>query len=337
MICRAVSRQTQAICQYCHTITERLLDSDTLPAFTDVDPRHDGNLEAWYHTRQFFRQYTGCFVFGTSQQVVVASALLFSVILSATTITKYFGVSGDIDWSDPGPLISLLNIGVVGALVFLAMLALERINLQDSKIVGKLEAVAVETADADSIQSKIKSKKKGRKDESSKAGDDASDGQTDAVAEARSAIMQQIDGVAAALETVSIQQEVGADAELLQMILAEMRENLNQQTILGVVVDRTLIQRVFGASMAVIYVMLKDTIDRMLAKVQKLAPPGFPMIRIEFDEEDDAVEEQCMLSPDMEALFMGAVAMLDNAMNQTCAYNISVSASSVVDTGRLAP
>ena len=89
--------------------------------------------------------------------------------------------------------------------------------------------------------------------------------------------------------------------------------------------------------MAVIYVMLKDTIDRMLAKVQRLAPPGFPMIRIELDDEQDAVEEQCMLSPDMEALFMGAVAMLDNAMNQTCAYNVSVTASSVVGIGRLTP
>ena len=45
-------------------------------------------------------------------------------------------------------------------------------------------------------------------------------------------------------------------------------EKKTHRTLLGIVVDKQLLRRVFGANMVVFYIMLKDTADRILAKLQ---------------------------------------------------------------------
>eukprot|EP01048_Picozoa_sp_COSAG05_P040598 COSAG05_NODE_20897_length_276_cov_0.581921_1_plen_69_part_01 len=68
------------------------------------------------------------FFAGKKDQFIVASALAMAAVVSVNAIMSYFKDPSQVDWSDPAPWFSLLNMNVVGSLVFLALVALERIN-----------------------------------------------------------------------------------------------------------------------------------------------------------------------------------------------------------------
>lgn len=127
--------------------------TDYLPCYIDL--RHTGNMEGWYRCRKYFTQYTDVHVFGMKDQIVVASALVMSTIISGTAVVKYFGDATNIDWSDPGPLIALLNMAIIGSLVFLAMAALERLNAQTGAILGKLDEVAIEVSRTTNVEQSV--------------------------------------------------------------------------------------------------------------------------------------------------------------------------------------
>jgi 4-hydroxybenzoate polyprenyltransferase len=74
-------------------------------------------------------------------QAIVASSLLISAGVSFNAITNYFSDSTNIDWSNPGGWFSLFNMLVLAALLFLALIALERINAETTRLVKKLDMV----------------------------------------------------------------------------------------------------------------------------------------------------------------------------------------------------
>ena len=84
-------------------------------------------------------------------------------------------------------------------------------------------------------------------------------------------------GVQTTLAKIESTQTVSSEAEYLDKFMAELRDNYNEKTILGVAIDRPLLRRIFGGSMAVVYIILKETIDQDLQQFQSLAPPGLPL------------------------------------------------------------
>ena len=112
-----------------------------LPCYVDL--RHEGNLEAWYTARQYLNQYCNAYVFGMRSQTVVASSLIISTLISFNALSNYFGDSANIDWTNPGGWFSLLNMVVLAALLFLALVALEKINAETTKLVKQLDVVSI--------------------------------------------------------------------------------------------------------------------------------------------------------------------------------------------------
>jgi hypothetical protein len=101
----------------------------------------------------------------------------------------------------------------------------------------------------------------------------------------------------------------------------------SEKKILGIMVDRTMLQRIFGASAAVAYLILKETADKMIAQAQSFAPPGFPMIAVPLFSDSDASESyECMLTESQQALIEATA-----ALNATCVYNITVGPGGIRD------
>lgn len=69
-------------------------------------------------------------------------------------------------------------------------------------------------------------------------------------------------------------QEIAQEYQYLQNIIAELRDQSESKKIFGLVVDRLMLSRIFGGVAAVIYLILKETMDAIF---QKYAPPTFPL------------------------------------------------------------
>ena len=65
--------------------------------------------------------------------------------LSVNALTSYFADTGSVDFSAaPGILISLFNLVVLGMLLMIPLMALEKINMETSVLLRKMNQVAVE-------------------------------------------------------------------------------------------------------------------------------------------------------------------------------------------------
>ena len=65
--------------------------------------------------------------------------------LSVNALTTYFADAGSVDFSAaPGILISLFNLVVIGVLLLIPLMALEKINMETSVLLRKMNQVAVE-------------------------------------------------------------------------------------------------------------------------------------------------------------------------------------------------
>lgn len=355
-----------------------------LPCYIDL--RHSGNMEGWYRARRYFTRYTDEHVFGMKDQIVVATALVVVVVMSATAVQKYFGDSTSIDWTDPGPLISLLNMTVIGSLVFLAVAALERLNAQTEHILGVLDEVAIEVSRTTNVEQSVMERameaeaKLGALDPedvglastwdgstgnesttgthshlhtASRKGLDEKAELAEILAEAHETEVevQQVErmltsighhldsklnyltGLTQSTDKAMIDlitmQKLSSEAVYLANIMTELRDHPSLKTILGIVIDRQFLQRIFGASCAVAYLILKDAADTMLMQARNLAPPGFPGIMNDAWE-SEAVESagvyECMLSPAQQALVEATA-----ALNASCTYNLTVGPSGIRD------
>ena len=68
-------------------------------------------------------------------------------------------------------------------------------------------------------------------------------------------------------------QEIATEYQYLQNIIAELRDQAESKKIFGLIVDRLMLSRIFGGLAAVIYLILKETLDALIVKY---APPTFP-------------------------------------------------------------
>jgi len=102
--------------------------------------------------RDYFNTLCAKTIFGIKDQLVVFSALVVSGIISAHAITKFFGSTGTVDWSNPATFASLFNMQVIGGLLFLSLIALERMNNETRKLLNQLDVVAVEISRVSSVE-----------------------------------------------------------------------------------------------------------------------------------------------------------------------------------------
>jgi hypothetical protein len=272
-----------------------------LPCYIDL--RHEGNLEAWYCAREFVNLWTEEYIFGTKAQMVVATSLFISALVSLNAVTNYFSDSANIDWTNPGSSLSLLNMLTLCALLFLALVALEKINAETTKLVKKLDLVSIEVSSTSAVAQSAKE----RLDDDREHLDEEQQVQqriSENIAEQRAAketakisasatdtgiaflasemkIMKQeqaqlkktIQDIFLATENIVNRQEINTEYQYLTNIIAELRDQSESKKIFGVVVDRLMLSRIFGGVAFTIYLIFKEMMDSF---IRDYAPPTFP-------------------------------------------------------------
>ena len=212
---------------------------------------------------------------------------------------RYFGDSTNVDWSNPGGLFSLVNMIVLGALVFSALVALERINNETTKLLKKLDIVAVNVARISSVKQSVEERNNDdiKEEEEHSSLGELSANATDKMGEAtrvfhrrkydefQKEVVEQDDRTHAMLreaadakrelmfkvKEVINRQEVVSEYQYLINIMSELRDSTTMIRIIGVAIDRPMLTRIFGGVIAVLYVMLKHIIDTLVAKYSPAA------------------------------------------------------------------
>lgn len=286
--------------QLAHVLTIERAVKVHLPCYIDL--RHEGNLEAWYSARDYLNAYCNMHVFGMKSQSIVASSLIISAIVSFNAVTNYFADSANIDWSNPGGWFSLLNMLALAALLFLALVALERINAETKKLVKTLDSVGIEVSrtsavaqtakeriidDQDRIENEeeervetLKQRMRKRKKHANFDSGETQHGLQQISSEVE-ALNHRTELMFDILRKLDVQtndiinrQEIATEYQYLQNIVAELRDQVDSKKIFGLVVDRLMLSRIFGGVAAVIYLILKETLDALIVKY---APPTFPL------------------------------------------------------------
>ena len=70
-------------------------------------------------------------------------------------ISSSFADASAVDWENPSTLFSLLNMLVLGVLMFLCLVALERINGETMKLLKRLDQVGVEVSKVSSVDNSV--------------------------------------------------------------------------------------------------------------------------------------------------------------------------------------
>ena len=286
---------------------------DHLPCYIDL--RHEGNLEGWYLAREYFCCLNDTKVFGIKDQIIVFSALLISAIISANAIANYFG-DEEVDWSSPAPLMSLLNMQIIGGLLFLSLVALERMNNETTKLLEKLDLVAIEVSRVSSVQQSAADRQEQEELEeklvllqSDKDSDElrarmvkrdlANQRATldsnflsviDSIKDVKDGVST-LDDLVVNVKTISqklmSRMEISAEYQYLQNIITELRDQTDNKKILGIVIDRIMLSRIFGGVVGIMYIILKEFADQMIAQARNFTPMGAMLSQAGFSDGED--------------------------------------------------
>jgi hypothetical protein len=260
-------------------------------------------LEAWYCAREFLNLYTEQHVFGTKSQTVVAISLIISALVSLNAVTNYFSDSENIDWSNPGSSLSLINMLTLCVLLFLALVALEKINAETTKLVKKLDMVGIEVSrtsavaqsarerlDADRVEmrrAERRQRQKHRVRQNAMRNAPAAEQHTSSneargiafiagellvLTDEQEELRQEIMSIKVMTNDIVNRQEINTEYQYLTNIMAELRDQSESKKIFGIVVDRAMLSRIFGGVAFTIYLILKETLDSV---IQDYAPPTF--------------------------------------------------------------
>ena len=131
---------------------------DQLPCYIDL--RRPGNLEGWFTARAYIDLYCDTHTLGLKNQAIVFSALIVSGVVSFNAISSSFSDASAVDWRNPSTLFSLLNMLVLGMLLFLCLVALERINREGVKLLKKLDMVGLEVSKVSNVEVSVEERTK---------------------------------------------------------------------------------------------------------------------------------------------------------------------------------
>ena len=112
--------------------------------------------------REYLDHYCNIHVFGIKNQAIVFSALIVSAGVSFSAVQTTFSSKGPsaVDWKNPSTLFSLLNMMVLGMLLFLCLVALERINVETDKLLKRLDLVGLEVSRVTNVEASVEERAK---------------------------------------------------------------------------------------------------------------------------------------------------------------------------------
>jgi hypothetical protein len=278
-----------------------------LPCYCDL--RHEGNLEGWFLGRKYFIQYCNAHVFNIRNQAKVALCLVVTGAFCAQALTNYFADADNIDWSSPGGWCCLFNMLVLLTCVFFCLVALEQNNKSTVKLVKKLAFVSVEVSREVELESEERLERDeqridgaarrkqlervheehlrqqaavGPSDDGAGAANTPVDGRRRTTNDKDEVVRQQLnylEDLSSSLREVNLnsndiinRHDIAQEANKLALIVSELRDQGDLRRIFGIVVDRAMMSQLFGAVLAMLYVVFKTTIDGLIISYMPPTP-----------------------------------------------------------------
>eukprot|EP01043_Picozoa_sp_COSAG02_P028661 COSAG02_NODE_1748_length_11073_cov_2.905040_1_plen_1842_part_00 len=274
-----------------------------LPCYLNL--RDKGNLRAWYCVHEFLRLYGEKLVFGGKSQFTVVSSIIWLCMVAFNAIQAVFEGQTEADMSDPETLYSLYNVTVMCSMIMLALMALERLNSENEKLLKRLDIESLELLSQ--IESRVQDfSRKAEADmleeeQLSQALDPLletrhrlerewvifkrnlrPDGSGDMSREQVAAFDQLMQSVDAAMQVGDrsinlhyrhimltqgiVERHVLEDEHAyLQTIISKLRDQTDAKEIYGVTIDKSTISRIFTGIIGLLSILLKSTIDSLVA------------------------------------------------------------------------
>ena len=221
-----------------------------------MDLRNKGNLDSWYTARQYLQEETNVECFAHKDQLPIAIALAFCAGVSVNALTNYFGSnSGPVDFStSPGILISLFNIVVIGFFLLIPMVAMEKINMETSVLLRKMNQVAVELGKSleDNVYERMTEEQRTEVVGALKARTDPGDGHAQQLTAQRLAELNQI------ATELQVREKLLMEQQFLLSIVQELRDTKSTKKIFGFAVDRNMLTKLFAGIGTCVYIILKE-------------------------------------------------------------------------------
>lgn len=233
-----------------------------LPCYMDL--RNQGNLDSWYSARQYLQEETNAECFAHKDQLPIAIAMLMCAGLSVNALTTYFADAGSVDFSAaPGILISLFNLVVIGVLLLIPLMALEKINMETSVLLRKMNQVAVELGKSleENVDERFRDVQR-----ASLAARNAADAvhaaalKSDPEDKVRIAVAD-MDAVVVELQ---IREKLMMEQQFLLSIVQELRDTKSTKKIFGFAVDRNMLTKIFAGIGTCIYIIIKEYFAALL-------------------------------------------------------------------------
>jgi hypothetical protein len=265
-----------------------------------------------YLAREYLSVLCDATTFGLRNQCIVFSTLVITAGISVNAVTSYFS-DVSIDWSNPAPLTSLLNMQLIGSLLFLALIAMERMNNETIKLLKHLDVVAIEVTRMSSVQqSTLERELVALEQAQGDAGSDqpgpgkgpgsftplrdlqlrkqllALERERKKMGFGLATILNDVeammegsksaDQLSKSIKTLCVRllsrMDVSADYQYLQNIISELRDQTNNKKILGILVDRQMLSRIFGGVLGIMYIIIKEFADQIIGNAKRLTPMG---------------------------------------------------------------
>ena len=231
-----------------------------LPCYLDL--RSPGNLDSWYCARQYVQEETNASCFAHKDQLPIAVAMVMCAGLSVNALTTYFDAGAPVDFfGAPGILISLFNLVVIGVLLMIALMALEKINMETSVLLRKMNQVAVELGKSleENVYERMSAEERTRA---------AANARAKVQLAAKAGTAEQMHARVAEMDTVitelQVRERLMMEQQFLLSIVQELRDTKSTKKIFGFAVDRQMLTKLFAGIGTCIYIILKEYFAALL-------------------------------------------------------------------------
>lgn len=261
-----------------------------LPCYMDL--RNQGNLDSWYSARQYLQEETNAECFAHKDQLPIAIAMFMCAGLSVNALTTYFADAGSVDFSAaPGILISLFNLVVIGVLLLIPLMALEKINMETSVLLRKMNQVAVELGKSleENVDERFREEQRATSSASTTASASASSSAAMAAQQAAevahaaavqatgatehelSELRGRIADMDAVVVELQIREKLMMEQQFLLSIVQELRDTKSSKKIFGFAVDRNMLTKIFAGIGTCIYIIIKEYFTALLPGLSSAA------------------------------------------------------------------
>ena len=222
----------------------------------------------------------------------IAIAMFMCAGLSVNALTTYFADAGSVDFSAaPGILISLFNLVVIGVLLLIPLMALEKINMETSVLLRKMNQVAVELGKSleENVDERFREEQRATSSASTTASASASSSAAMAAQQAAevahaaavqatgatehelSELRGRIADMDAVVVELQIREKLMMEQQFLLSIVQELRDTKSSKKIFGFAVDRNMLTKIFAGIGTCIYIIIKEYFTALLPGLSSAA------------------------------------------------------------------